>query len=195
MAGTLVSTVAWTSGDRKSHENCRLSRLDTGWELAGEFHGEEWGEQLSLDYSVQMDAEWRTRLVRLRSTSSVMKPRTCTLSVTPEGVWKQKTGNAAPDLREIAGLSLLEFDFSPAMRTQLVGQLQLKIDEIVDVDVIHVLVPELSFSRDYQVIARTGENSYRCGYGLMGLEEEFTFTFDEHGLVITDELGAISVAE
>lgn len=195
MVGTLISTVAWKSGDRKSHEVCRLAKLDTGWELAGEFRGEEWGEQISLDYTVQMDAEWRTRLVRLRSTSSVMKPRTCTLSVNPEGVWKQKTGSAAPDLGEATGISLLEFDFSPAMRTQLVGQLQLKIDEIVEVDVIHVLIPELAFSRDFQVVTRTGENSYRCGYGMMGLEEEFTFTVDEHGLVLTDEMGAIGVAE
>ena len=195
MAGTLISSVTWNSGDRKSHEVCRLAKLDTGWELAGEFRGEEWGEQISLDYTVQMDAEWRTRLVRLRSTSSVMKPRTCTLSVTQAGVWKHKSGNAVPDLWEAAGLSLLEFDFSPAMRTQLVGQLQLKVDEIVEVDVIHVLVPELAFSRDYQVVTRTGENSYRCGYGMMGLEEEFSFTLDEYGLVLTDELGAISVAE
>ena len=92
MAGTLISTVAWTSGDRKSHEVCRLSRLDTGWELAGEFRGEEWGEQISLDYTVQMDAEWRTRLVRLRSTSSVMKPRTCTLSVNSGGRLEAKDG-------------------------------------------------------------------------------------------------------
>lgn len=195
MSGSLISTVAWTSGDRKSHEVCRLSKLDTGWELAGEFRGDEWGEQISLDYTVQMDAEWHTRLVRLRSTSSVMKPRTCTLSVNPAGVWKQKTGNAAPALWEAAGLSLLEFDFSPAMRTQLVGQLQLEIDEIDDVDVIHVLIPELTFSRDYQVVTRTGENSYRCGYGMLGLEEEFTFTVDEHGLVLTDEMGAISITE
>lgn len=195
MAGTLISTVAWTSGDRESHEVCRLSRLDAGWELAGEFRGEEWGEQITLDYTVQMDAEWRTRLVRLRSTSSVMKPRTCTLSVNSEGVWKHKSGNAAPVLWEVAGLSLLEFDFSPSMRTQLVGQLQLEIDETVDVDVIHVLIPELAFSIDYQVVTRTGENSYRSGFGMLGLEEEFTFTVDEHGLVLTDEFGAISVAE
>lgn len=195
MAGTLISTVAWASGDRKSHEVCRLSRLDTGWELAGELRGEEWGEQLSLDYTVQVDAEWCTRLVRLRSTSSVMKLRTCTLSVNPEGVWKQKTGSVTPALWEVAGLSLLEFDFSPSMRTQLVGQLQLEIDETIEVDVIHVLIPELVFSRDYQIVTRTGENSYRCGYGMMGLEEEFAFTVDEHGLVLTDELGAIRLAE
>ena len=195
MAGNLISTVHWKSADADWHENCRLSRLDPGWELAGEFHGVEFGDAYSLDYTVQMDDEWRARLVRLRSASPGMKPKTCTLAASQEGVWKQKTGNASPDLPSIEGLTILDLDFSPAMRTQLVKQLQISVDHTVDAFVIHVLVPELDLVPEYRVITRTGENSYLCGYGYLGLAEEFNFTVDEHGLVLTDELGAIVVAE
>lgn len=116
VAGALVSTVEWKSDDFEGREICRGSRLDSGWELAGEFHGVELGEKYTRDDTVQMDDEWRTRLLRVKCASQMSKVRPCTLSATPDGVWKQKTGDTIPDLCDIEGSSLVDLELTPGLR-------------------------------------------------------------------------------
>ena len=59
MTGTTVASVIWHRLDRDGTDRCRLARLDAGWLIVGHARWAEAGEQVSLDYAMRCDVDWR----------------------------------------------------------------------------------------------------------------------------------------
>lgn len=57
--------ILWRRLDLPGHDACTLSRLDTGWRLAGAAVWLAANGPARMNYSVVLDADWATRHVRL----------------------------------------------------------------------------------------------------------------------------------
>ena len=202
MARELIRTVSWRPETWVGDDTCSLYKLDSGWELSGEVNAtvetdqfplpfERTSQQMvtyKLTYTMQMDEEWHSRLIRVQVSSHLPKlTRGCTLSISRDGVWKHKSGNMTPDTRYMTDILDFTLDVTPALRVQQVRRLELAADDDDYVDVARLTLPDFGLSPVSTTLARTGENVYECLETIGLYAYESTFTVDDLGLVLDQE--------
>jgi hypothetical protein len=202
MPRELIRSVSWRPETWDGNDTCSLYRLDGGWELTGEVNATVETDQFPLQfartpqqtvsykltYTMQMDEEWQSRLIRVQVSSRAPKlTRGCTLSISRDGIWKHKSGNMTPDTRYLTDVFDFTLDVTPALRVQQVRRRELAADADDDVDVARLTLPDFDLSPVSTTLARTGENVYECLETIGFNAYESTFTVDDLGLVIDQE--------
>ena len=62
---TMSASVLWRRLDRPGHEACRLTAVESGWQLAGTAVFSHEHQPCRLDYLIVCDPEWHTRSGRV----------------------------------------------------------------------------------------------------------------------------------
>lgn len=202
MARGLLRTVAWRPDGWDGHDTATLYRLNDGWEVSGVADAAvDIGDilldpqttptglvRLRLEYTLITDPQWQTRTVRMQLTSRTSKlRRACTLSVNSHGVWKQKSGNMAPDLWFLTEIYDFSLDVTPAMRVQQVRGLNLEVGQEEEVKAARLNLPDFTVDPIFILLERTGDTTYSCLETNGGLTLESQFTVDDLGLVADQE--------
>ncbi|HEV8389739.1 MAG TPA: putative glycolipid-binding domain-containing protein [Dongiaceae bacterium] len=156
-------------------EQFRLHASVGGYEARGEVAATLDGAPLKASYSVEVDAAWITRRVRVGLTGGAR------LEILSDGAghWRRADGGALPQLD---GCLDPDISMTPFTNTVAIRRLDLKVGEAAQINVAYILVPELSLRAAPQRYTRLAERLWRFD----GLDIDFTadLTVDESGFVI-----------
>lgn len=128
-----------------------------------------------VDYLVECDESWRTRLVRIDAADG----RSVTFRSDSDGGWTDGNGNSLPAL---AGAIDVDISATPFTNTIPIRRAGLPVGGHIDITAAYVAVPELNVSTDAQRYTRIAESTYRYE----SLDSNFTrdVTVDREGFVI-----------
>ncbi|MBT2512968.1 putative glycolipid-binding domain-containing protein [Arthrobacter sp. ISL-30] len=108
-----------------------------------------------VDYLVQCDESWRTRLVRVTDAAN---GRHVTLHSDGDGNWTDESGNA---VSAAAGATDVDISATPFTNTLPIRRVGLPIGGHIDIVTAYIAVPELVVSADVQRYTRIAERTYR----------------------------------
>lgn len=148
------SFILWRLFEQSGHDAARLCPLESGWRLSGVSVFAQEQRPCKLDYVVECDSDWRTRLVRV---SGWMGDEPIELDITADaGVWKLN-GVEHP---EVAGCVDVDLSFTPATNLLPIRRLNLAIGSEAPVVAAWLRVPGFKLEQLDQVYRRTAENCY-----------------------------------
>jgi hypothetical protein len=168
----------WRRLDVPGTEEARVVRLAAGWRLTGELTAEEEGLSARLRYTIDCDAEWRTRSALIEGDTSD-GPIRFALAADGEGRW---TRDDTP-LPELAGALDVDLGFTPATNTLPIRRLALAVGETQPVRSAWLRFPELRLEPLEQTYTREAAGIYRYRADVDG--ELFTAQLD------TDAFGRV----
>ena len=165
----------WQPDLGEGAEQFRFRATPGGYEARGAVVATLEGAPLKASYSVETDAAWVTRRVRVDVTGGGR------LEILSDGAghWRCADGGALP---ELDGCIDPDISMTPFTNTLAVRRLGLKVGEAAEIKVAYVLVPELSLRAAPQRYTRLAERLWRFD----GLDIDFTadLTMDEGGFVV-----------
>jgi hypothetical protein len=129
-----------------------------------------------VDYLVQCDESWRTRLVRVTDAAH---GRYATLYGDGEGNWTDESGNA---VSAAAGAIDVDISATPFTNTLPIRRVALPIGRHIDVVTAYIAIPELVVSGEVQRYTRIAHRTYR----FESRDSDFTrdITVDGEGFVL-----------
>lgn len=166
-----MKSVVWKRIDVPGHEHCRLgtNRIEGVAVVAYD------GRPCRVEYSIDCDAEWRTRLLRVHAYVGQEELRQ-TIEC-EEGRW---TVNRVAQ-PQVDGCIDVDLQFSPSTNTLPIRRHALKVGEKADVAAAWLRFPTFKLERLEQSYERTGEETYR--YASRGGSFTAELEVDELGLV------------
>jgi hypothetical protein len=177
--------VVWRLLDKADLQQCRLSRIDTGWRLAGTVVTVADDEPAVVHYQVDTDLAWATRRVLVNAAIGLQAPVQIGLMVDAAGQWHavRQPEPATPwvDLSTLTGLIDVDLAFTPATNTLPVRRLQPAVGETIAVTAAWLRFPELIVEPLPQTYRRDELNLYY--YESNGGAFTAEITFDDVGLV------------
>lgn len=192
MSGHLIRVVQWMSTSWPAPDHCALSEISYGWELDGKAQAMVDGLPLEVTYTIRVDREWQTRLVKVKQVHFGIVPgfsstRRCTLKRDQSGGWTATSGNDRPGLSGIRFLTDIDIQVTPASNTLPIRRLNLAVGESADVTAAWFRIPEFRVEPLKQRYTRTAEHTYR--YESPDHDFTATLTVDDLGLVINYDPG------
>ena len=165
----------WQPDQGEGAEQFRFRTLASGYGAHGAVVATLDGAPLEAGYSVETDAAWITRRVRVDVKGGAQ------LDIVSDGAghWRHADGAALPDLD---GCIEPDISMTPFTNTLAIRRLGLKAGEAAEIKVAYVLVPELSLRAAPQRYTRLAERRWRFD----GLDIDFTadLTVDADGFVV-----------
>lgn len=146
----------WRRLDVPGREEARVDRTATGWRLTGELDVEDAGGAARLRYTIECDAEWRTRSAVVEG-EAVGGPIRFALAADGAGHW---TRDDAP-VPELSGALDVDLGFTPATNTLPIRRLALAVGESASVRSAWLRFPELRLEPLEQTYTRETEKSFR----------------------------------
>lgn len=136
-----------------------------------------------VDYLVECDAAWRTRLVRVTRPADGLS---VTLFADGDGNWTDDDGKT---VTAAEGAIDVDISATPFTNTLPIRRLDLPIGGQADIVTAYVAVPELAVSRESQRYTRLAEGTYRFESLDSGFAREITvdgegFVMDYPGLFV-----------
>ncbi|ACQ80080.1 protein of unknown function DUF1089 [Beutenbergia cavernae DSM 12333] len=170
-AGSVVRR-RWHSSLFGTDETVTLAARSDGWQLAGVVTGPD---DLTLDYVVDVDAQWATREARVDVTTRTGSTRLL-LTRDAAGWWVDGVRDARFD-----GCVDVDLGFSPSTNTLPVRRLGLDVGDAVEIRALWLRYPELRVELSVQEYTRLAPRRWR--YRSDGFEAELTV--DGDGVVVT----------
>ena len=197
MSGDLIRVVQWMFTTWPAPDLCALSKISYGWELEGETNAMIDGLPVEVNYTVRVDREWNTRLVKIKQVHYGVVPgysstKRCTLKRDPYGRWTASSGNDRPRLSGIQSLTDIDIQVTPATNTLPIRRLNLAVGESAGVTAAWFRIPEFRVEPLRQRYTRTAEDTYL--YESPDHDFTATLTVDDLGLVITYDPGWVRLA-
>ncbi|MBL8127070.1 MAG: putative glycolipid-binding domain-containing protein [Thermomicrobiales bacterium] len=197
MSGNLVRVVQWMSTTWPAPDRCALSEISYGWELDGEAQAMVNGFPVEVKYTVRVDREWHTRLVKIRqvdygSVPGFSSTKRCTLKRDQYGSWSVSSGNDKPRLSGISYLTDIDIQVTPATNTLPIRRLNLAVGESAEVTAAWFRIPEFKVEPLRQRYTRLAEDTY--GYESPDHDFTATLTVDDLGLVVNYDPGWVRLA-
>jgi uncharacterized protein len=180
MTATTLRTVLWRPVGAAGAQHCTLRRLAKGFRLDGHVLNSVEGIPLHVQYIVDCDLAWRTRVVTI-SQSYGTAGSTLRFDVVNKRWW---TAEGA----EMAALHwLIDVDLSvtPATNTLPIRRLALDVGQKCDVTAAWVRFPALTVEPLLQTYERVATNVYR--YTSNGGSFSALLEVDDLGLVVRYE--------
>jgi hypothetical protein len=176
-----LRSVLWQRLDLPGGDYCTLWRTGDGWRLSGVAVAAFDGVPLRADYTVDCDAECRTREATLLVASEGGERR-LDLRADASGGWSLN-GDPVPTVH---GYPDVDLNVTPATNTLPIRRLNLPVGASAEVVAAWVRFPELTVEPLWQRYTRLTEDRY--GYESDG---HFTteFVVDDLGLLIDYETG------
>ena len=172
---------AWQHRDaRDGFEVVFLRERDGGYRVEGHTTAVEDGEVFTVEYLIDVDANWRTRRAAVAGHSSEGR-YDLTVEGDGEGSW-QIDGAAAPALDGCFDLDLESSSFTNALPVHRLG---LEVGQGADAPAAYVRAVDLSVERLEQRYVRTSDDghSQRFDYASPAFGFECTLVYDGYGLV------------
>ena len=134
------------------------------------------GTPFAVDYVVECDESWRTRLVRIGDADT---GRGVVLRSNGAGRWTDGDGAA---LSFLNGAIDVDISATPFTNTLPIRRLGLAVGDSADITTVYVAVPELTVSADPQRYTRIAEKTYR----FTSLDSDFVrdIEVDDNGFVL-----------
>lgn len=161
----------WRRLDVPGHEEARVERTDSGWRLTGELEVEETELSARLRYTIECDAEWRTRTALIEGTAGGAPVR-FDLASDGAGAW---TRDGVP-VPEVSGAMDVDLGFTPMTNTLPIRRLSLAVGESASVRSAWLRFPELRFEALEQTYTREAPQRFR--YDASVDREPFIATLD-----------------
>ena len=172
------TVVAWRGLFFPGAECCSLGRRDGGWQLQGSVIAIIDGNPGRAEYTVAIDADWRTREVRV-DARWLRRRRTLRLTVDADTRWLTSAG----EVEAVRGCADVDLGITPSTNTLPIRRLGLAIGESANVTAAWVRFPDLTIEPLPQVYTRTAESEYHYSSG--GGAFTARLAVDERGLVTT----------
>jgi uncharacterized protein len=154
------TTILWHDRDTLGAERCTLRSLESGFRLAGIALCPADGVPLQVAYTVDVDADWRTRHVVVHVD---MPHAVADLALSANGAGAWWSQGAA--LSSVAGCLDVDLSITPATNTLPIRRLRLQPGDIAQIGVAWVAFPSLRIVRSeqqYECLA-VGQNRFRSG--------------------------------
>jgi uncharacterized protein len=197
VSGKLIRVVQWMSTTWPAPDQCALSEISYGWELDGEAKAMVNGSPIEVTYTVRVDREWQTRLVKVKQVDFNYIPgfsstKRYTLKRDEFGHWTASSGNDRPPLGGIQLLEDIDIQVTPATNTLPIRRLNLAVGESAEVTAAWFRIPEFRVEPLRQRYTRTAEDTYRYE----SPDHDFTanLTVDDLGLVVNYDPGWVRLA-
>ena len=192
MSGNLIRVVQWMSTTWPAPDLCTLSEISSGWELDGEAQAMVNGSPVEVKYTVRVDRECKTRLVKIKQVDYGYMPgfsstKRCTLKRDEFGRWTATSGNDKPRLSDISRLTDIDIQVTPATNTLPIRRLDLAVGESAEVTAAWFRIPEFRLEPLRQRYTRTTDDTYR--YESLDHDFTATLTVDDLGLVVDYDPG------
>lgn len=167
----MSEAILWRRVDRPGHEACRLTALEAGWprerrgwRLEGSavfahgsttaHHSEQ--QACRLDYVIVCDADWRTRSGKVAGWVGEQGVEV-EISVDAAQNWRLNGG----EVKEVAGCTDLDLNFSPSTNTLPIRRLKLAVGEEAAVRAAWLRFPSFQLEPLEQSYRRIDETTYR----------------------------------
>ena len=148
--------ILWRRLDLPGHEAARLTRSAAGWTLAGASVFAHDGRPCGLDYSIECDAEWRTRAATVRGWVGDAEV-SVEIEVGPGGRWRLN-GAECP---KVQGCIDVDLNFSPSTNLLPIRRLRLAIGDQAEVRAAWLRFPGFALEPLPQVYRRLSGDTYR----------------------------------
>ena len=178
----LPAFAAWRHIEaRAAFEVLFSRRAGEGHLLEGHSVGVEDGVAWSVRYTVEVDAEWKTRSAYVACTSTE-GTRDARVVGDGDGGWTVD-GVRAPD---VSGCFDVDMEASACTSVLPVRRLALGEGEHADAPAVYVRAPSLAVERLEQTYTRVGDEDGLHQYDYASPRFDFyaRLTFDDHGLVV-----------
>lgn len=153
--------------DDLSFEHARLQRDDDGIRLSGIVLVAEDGVPLRVDYALDCDRRWRTRVLTVTQVHGGRRRR-LRLDHDGDGAWT-RNGRPAPTLD---GCTDVDLGVSPITNALPVNRLGLAVGASGEIRAAWVRLPSLEVAPARQSYARLGDRRYRYRSLASGFEAE-----------------------
>lgn len=159
-----IESILWRRLDAPGHDACRVTRADAGWRLDGVAAFSHEGVSAGLAYTVQCDADWRTRQGDVRGWIG-QQALEFQIVQSSSGAWTLN-GQPAP---HVGGCIDLDFGFTPATNLIQLRRVNLDVGQAAAVPVAWLDVGSGTLDRLQQRYERRTHEAYwyeapRFGY-------------------------------
>ena len=175
MSDETPTRILWRSDVLDSAERFTGSRTADGWRLAGCVVVPIDGEPAEIQYHVDLDAGWRTRLAEI-DVHTATGVRTIRLRADGDGHWQVEGAPAQP----LHGCIDIDLGFSPATNTVQIRRLGLDVGQQHTLPVAWLTFPELQLQPLEQTYTRLAPTRWRYASGTFQAELEV----DPNGFVL-----------
>lgn len=146
----------WRRLDVPGREEARVERTPGGWRITGELEVEEAELSARLRYTIECDAEWRTRTALVEGEADGEAVRFA-LAADGAGEW---TRDGQP-LPRLSGALDVDLGFTPTTNTLPIRRLGLAVGQGVPVRTAWLRFPELRLEMLEQTYTREAERAFR----------------------------------
>lgn len=172
--GRPVASTLWGLDEHDSRDHAQLFELPDGARLAGMAVLTVEDRPISIDYCVEIDADWRTLGATIEVRSGSARPRRIE-AIADDGHWRF---DGAIDT-EFDGCLDIDLGWTPATNLLPIRRHALAIGESVDLDAAWLRFPEFTFERSSQRYTRLDHSTWRYESGDFARD----LTVDRHGFV------------
>lgn len=146
----------WRALDAEGLERLRLTETEAGVVAESTIlRADEAGGSFQLAYRLECDAGWRVRRVELELIGA--PAGRVILHSDGEGRW---TDGAARELRDFAGCLDVDISATPLTNTLPLRRKGLGLGQTAEIEVVYVLVPEMTAARSRQRYTRTAADTF-----------------------------------
>jgi uncharacterized protein len=168
--------IAWRRLDKWGHDGCFLGRADNGWRVCGTAVFAQDGTPCQLGYALDVDPDWRTRTAHVFGT--IGREVVDLAIASGADVWRVN-GVAQYGTEDC---ELLDFSFTPALKTVTLHRLHLGQDDHANVAVAHLGVPAMRLERTEQRFRRLTPTDFL--YACPKVEQSSVLRVDDHLAVV-----------
>ena len=147
----------WRRLDVPGREEATITRMASGWRLAGELDVNEAGVAAMLRYTIECNPAWRTRSAAIEGEANGGSPVRFSLAADGAGGW---TGDGVA-LPELTGALDVDLGFTPATNTLPIRRLCLAVGQSAPVRSAWLRFPELRVEPLEQTYTREAERTFR----------------------------------
>ena len=170
-------SIMWQRLDLPGSEVADLRAAGAGWRLSGIVLVTHDGKPCRLEYGIECDATWRTRIAQVRGHVGT-RPVSVDLFRSDHGSWAVN-GAVVP---AVHGCIDVDLGFSPSTNLLPIRRLNLRIGEQAAVRAAWVRFPELTVEVLEQTYARLSEETY--AYESAGGTFRRELTVNDTGFVV-----------
>jgi hypothetical protein len=151
----IIETILWQGFLLPGHEICRLSSLDSGWQLEGMAVFSHDQQPCQLEYRVLTDPVWQTVSAKIRGWPGNSEMDIQLASDKAHAWWLN--GVACP---EVAGCIDVDLNFSPSTNMLPIRRLALAVGQTASIQVAWLRFPSFTLETLAQQYTRMDETTY-----------------------------------
>jgi len=148
--------ILWRRLDRPGHESCRLNALEPGWRLEGSAVFAHEQQPCQLDYAIVCDAEWGTVSGKV---SGWVGENGIEIQISVDAAQNWRLNGA--EVKEVAGCTDLDLNFSPSTNLLPIRRLKLEIGQEATVRAAWLRFPSFALEPLEQRYRRINGTTYR----------------------------------